>query len=125
VLEESLPKLGLKPDGAAGVLSSLVAGADGVKPNPVATLAVLDGSAIGFSFVLGANKFVDDCVAGADGLLPIALANMFDVAVAVGLGFCGVGLAGVSIARARLVGEGSRTSGLSLSTLRLVDKLDS
>lgn len=131
VLVEEAPKLGLKPDEAAEVSAPLVVGTEGLKPKLGVDAAGCEGSVAGFSAVFGANRLVDDAGAGVEGLFPIALANMFDVAVAGALSFgveaesCGVGPADASVARARLEGDGSRTSWLSSLTLRFVDKLDS
>ena len=89
-LLEALPKLGLNPDEVDELLVPLVAGTDGVKPKLAAGAVVLAGSALDFSVVFGVKRLVDDVEAGAgvvEGLLPIALANMFDVAVAGGLTF--------------------------------------
>ena len=77
------PKLGLKPE----VSAPLAVGADGVKTNPVVGAAGFEGSVAGFSAVFGAKRLVDDVAAGVEGWLPIALANMFDVAVAGALSF--------------------------------------
>lgn len=86
-LLEALPKLGLNPD-ADELLVPLVVEADGVKPKLGVGADVLAGSAADFSVVLGAKRLDDEEGAeGVAGLLPIALANMFDVAVAGGLTF--------------------------------------
>jgi hypothetical protein len=84
VLVELPPKLGLKPE---EVSEPLVVGAEGVKTKPVVGAAGFEGSVAGFSAVFGAKRLVDDVAAGVEGLLPIAFANMLDVAVAGALSF--------------------------------------
>jgi hypothetical protein len=77
------PKLGLKPDASA----PLVVGAEGVKTNPVVDAAGFEGSVAGSSAVFGAKRLVGEGAAGVEGLLPIAFANILDVAVAGALSF--------------------------------------
>lgn len=101
----ALPKLGLKPDeedAAFAVPGALNAEDDGVKPEGTESTGL-------FSTVFGAKR-LDPAEAVAEAFVPlIALANMFDVDVAVGskLGAgvtdWGVGVAGASLPRARLV----------------------
>jgi hypothetical protein len=97
--------------------------------NPVAGAADFDGSGAEACVVFGAKRLVDS--AGAAGLLLMAFANMFEVAVAGGLNLgagiegCGVGVVGASAGRARFVGEASRDSEVSSLTLRFVDNADS
>lgn len=83
-LLESPPKLGLNSDDVV-VVVLLLADADGVKPK-LGAGAAFEGSALGFSVSFGAKRFVGGAE-GVEGLLLIALANMFDVAVAGGLSF--------------------------------------
>ena len=127
---EPLLKVGEKPVEvvvASDVLLPFVVDDDGVKP--VTDAAGFDGSALDVSPVFDMNKFVD--TGEGTGLLPMALANMFDVDVAGGLNFgvgavgCGVGVVGASLGRARLEGDTSRFSGLSSLTFRFVDSVDS
>jgi hypothetical protein len=102
---------------------------DGVNWKPTAGAAGFAGSGAGAVAAFGVKRVLG--VEDACGLLPIALANRFDVAVAGGLALggwaagWGVGVAGGSAGRARLVGEACRSSGLPSSTLRLVDNDDS
>jgi hypothetical protein len=87
VLVELAPKLGLKPDELVVVSAPLVVEAEGLKLNPAVDAAGFEDSVAGFSAVFGAKRLVDDTGAGVEGLLPIALANIFDVAVAGALSF--------------------------------------
>jgi len=99
---------------------------DGV--NPEAAGAGFADSTDAFSTVFGVKRF-DSTEGTEEGFVPLmALANMLDVDVVVGCKL-GVGaadwdiaVAGASLPRARLVGEGSGLSKFSSLTFRFVDK---
>lgn len=100
---------------------------EGVKP-----VAGCAGLGAAFSTVFGVKRLVAEGVDATEGFVPlIAFSNMFEVDVAgwlnfgVGAAGCGVGVAGVSPARARFDDEKSWFWELSSVTLRFVDNADS